>query len=379
VVAHDGVGRARHLSVASNGDVFVALNNSRSSRGGILALRDTNSDGKLDELARFGENGGTGIIRKGDDLWFATDVAVLRYTIPEGQVSPSGAPDTIVKGLPTGGHAAKSLALTSDGKLFVNIGSPSNSCQKEDRAKESPGQDPCAALATRAGIWRFDARKTGQTEKDGERYATGIRNAVAITLAPNGDLYAAQHGRDQLFQNWPEHYNEQQGAQQPSEEFIQVSQGDNFGWPYCYHDNSLNKMVLAPEYGGDGKKVGRCSDVKGPMTAFPGHWAPNGITFYTGSSFPEHYRGGVLIAWHGSWNRAPLPQAGYKVSFIPMENGKPSGPAETFADGFAGQAELTQPGDAAYRPMDVATAPDGSLYIIDSEKGRIWRVVYEGE
>jgi glucose/arabinose dehydrogenase len=132
--------------------------------------------------------------------------------------------------------------------------------------------------------------------------------------------------------------------------------------------------VLAPEYGGDGKKVGECAQKKGPVAVFPAHWAPNALAFYTGSMFPTTYRGGAFIAFHGSWNRAPEPQDGYNVVFQPMADGRASGPYQVFADGFAGPRK--EPGLAAHRPAGVAVGPDGALYISDDQAGTVWRVSY---
>ncbi|HLR31743.1 MAG TPA: hypothetical protein VK074_04600, partial [Fodinibius sp.] len=131
--------------------------------------------------------------------------------------------------------------------------------------------------------------------------------------------------------------------------------------------------------GGDGQEVGRCAEYLDPVAAFPGHWAPNGLLFYKGEHFPERYRGGAFVAFHGSWNRAPLPQQGYKVSFVPFEDGNTAGDYETFADGFAGVEPIPNRGAAEYRPMGLAMGPDGALFISDSQEGRIWRVVYTGK
>src|SRR5205823_8624132 len=207
-------------------------------------------------------------------------------------------------------------------------------CERQAGANDSPGEDPCAESATHAGDWQFDAAKDGQPQAGGTRFATGIRNAVGLAFAPSGELYATQHGRDQLGQNWSKLFTIEQSAEKPSEEFFKLSEGADFGWPYCYHDAELGHLVLAPEYGGDGKQVGRCAQKKEPALAFPGHWAPDGQLFYTGSQFPASYRGGAFIAFHGSWNRAPLPQAGYLVVFVPFKDGKPVGTYQTFADGF---------------------------------------------
>src|SRR5690348_2110286 len=200
VVVADQVSGPRHLVAAPNGDLFVAL---QGKSGGVLALRDTNGDGKADVTERFGAEGGTGIALGKGTLYFGTQSTVYRYAMRAGSLTPLGSPDVIVRDLPTGGHSAKNLALSSDGRtLFVNIGSGSNSCQVNDRSTESPGKDPCPELPTRAGVWRFDANKLDQTEAMGTHFATGIRNAVGLAFAPSGDLYATQHGRDQLGQNW---------------------------------------------------------------------------------------------------------------------------------------------------------------------------------
>ncbi|HEV2752003.1 MAG TPA: PQQ-dependent sugar dehydrogenase [Gemmatimonadales bacterium] len=380
VVVADQVGSPRHIAVASNGDLFVALENRRGGTGGVLALRDTTGDGKADVEAHFGTAGGTGIVLTsgGGGLYFATKSTVLRYPMHAGQLMPIGEPQVIARDLPSdGNHTAKNLALSSDGKtLFVNFGSATNSCQVADRTLESPGRDPCLELAYRSGIWQFDAAKANQTEASGTRYATGIRNAVGLTVASNGQVWATQHGRDQLGQNWPKLFNDTQNAEKPSEELFQVNAGDDFGWPYCYHDLELGHLVLAPEYGGDGKQVGRCAQMKEPAVAFPGHWAPDGLTFYDGSQFPARYRGGAFVAFHGSWNRAPLPQAGYRIVFVPFKDGKPVGGTtyETFADGFW----KDDPSGPKHRPVGVAVGPDGSLYITDDAAGRIWRVMYRG-
>lgn len=367
-----GGGRPRHVAIAPNGDVYVGLEG--RTGGGVLALRDTNRDGKADQQERFGTRPGTGIAIADGWLYHGTAEAILRWRLAPGRLAPPGEPQTIVGGLPTGGHSAKTIAVGRGG-LFVNIGSRSNACQQADRVAGSPGHDPCTELETRAGIWRFDPARPNQTQAGGERFATGIRNAVAITLAPNGQLWAAQHGRDQLHANWPDLYDQRKSAENPAEELLAVNRGDEFGWPYCFYDVDLRRLVLAPEYGGRGGETGRCARKKAPVTAFPGHWAPEAVAFYTGTQFPARYRGGVFVSFHGSWNRAPLPQEGFRVAFVPARDGRPGSAYETFADGFAG----ANPGQgAAHRPMGLAVAPDGALFITDDQGGHIWRVVWRG-
>ena len=382
VVVADSVGSARHIDVAENGDVILAIMNSRGpSRsvvtGGVAVLRDVDGDGKSDEIHRFGANGGNEVLLDGESLYFATDDAILRYPFPYGATEPSGPPDTIVAGLPDdANHRAKSLALGPAGALFVNIGAPSNSCQEQPRAVGIPGFDPCPQRENRAGIWRFDAGRVGQRQEDGRRFATGLRNTVALRTHPSGTLFGVVHGRDQLSALWSDLYTEEESAETPAEEFVMIQDGDDFGWPYCFFDPATDTKVLAPEYGGDGNARGRCSEMKDPLIGFPAHWAPNDLEFYTGTQFPEKYRGGAFIAFHGSWNRAPEPQGGYNVVFAPFQNDSPTGSWETFAEGFPGRD--VSPGGANYRPVGVAMGPDGSLYISDSQVGRIWKVLYIG-
>ncbi len=372
----DSVGPARHLVVAPNGDVFVAIGNAGRSgqRGGVLALRDTNGDGKADQRERFGENGGNGIALRGTQLFFAPDNAVLRYNLPSGQLTATGAPDTLVRELPAvRSHTAKSIALGRGNELYVNIGSPSNVC-----SNGPTGQDPCPELEMRAGIWLFDTAKLNQRQSDGTRFATGLRNIVALMYGADGQLYGAQHGRDNLFQGFPQYFSQKDGAEKPAEIFARIERGDDYGWPYCFYDQDQQKQILAPEYGGDGKQTGRCAEKDVPLVAFPGHWAPNGVLFYSGQQFPAKYRGGLFVAFHGSWNRAPEPQAGYNVTFVPFANGRPSAGYEVFANGFAGQPTIVNPRDAVHRPVGLAQAPDGSLYVTDDVGGRIYRIFYTG-
>jgi glucose/arabinose dehydrogenase len=379
LVAEDLPG-PRHLAVRGDGMIFVAAGGRRDGTpGGIYALADTDGDGRADDRVHFGEEGGNGLVLDGEYLYFAPNDKVVRYRIPAGEGTASGEPDVIVGDLPSDrSHRAKSIALDEDGNLFVNIGSPSNVCQPRDRAQTTGGVDPCPELETRAGVWRFDANRSGQTQADGERYGTGIRNAVALTYRPATEgLYAVVHGRDRLFQLFPEHYNEEDGAEKPAEEFIRIEAGDDFGWPYCYYDPQTRVKVLAPEYGGDGSKTGRCTDAKDPIFGFPGHWAPDGLLFYTGTQFPEQYWGGAFVAFHGSWNRAPRPQAGYNVTFLPLQGDRSAGPFEVFADGFIGAG--SGPQDAQRRPVGLAQGPDGSVYVTDDREGTLWRIIYRRE
>lgn len=381
LVYADSIGHARHMAINTNGDVYVSLSNVKNG-GGIVCLRDDNKDGRADVIKYHGIYDGTGIKIHNGYVYFGADTVVVRYKLKEGELVPDATPEIIARGFtPQNQHATKPFTFDKNGNLYVTVGAPSNACQVQDRTKGSPGIDPCPILELHGGIWRFKADVLNQDQvKDGYRYATGIRNAVAISWNDvENKLFALQHGRDQLGQFYPELYTDEQSAQLPAEEFLSVKDGSDFGWPYCYYDPMQNKKVLAPEYGGDGKKAGKCSNAENPIMAFPAHTAPNDLLFYTGSMFPEKYKNGAFIAFHGSWNRAPLPQEGFYVAFVPFKGSVPSGEWEIFANGFAGIDEVKSPGDAKHRPCGLAQAPDGSLFVSDDSNGRIYRIAYTGK
>ncbi|HSU26870.1 MAG TPA: PQQ-dependent sugar dehydrogenase, partial [Chitinophagaceae bacterium] len=229
-------------------------------------------------------------------------------------------------------------------------------------------------------IWQFRCDKLNQSYTEGVRYATGLRNVVGLDWSTRQNaLYAMQHGRDQLSGLYPGMYNDEQNAELPAEEFFKIKKGEDYGWPYCYYDPFQAKKILAPEYGGDGKKQTRCADKGKPIMAFPAHWAPNALLFYTGDMFPHHFKNGFFIAFHGSWNRAPLRQNGYFVVYVPFTHGKPDGRYEIFANGFMGKEFILGPNQAKYRCCGLAQGPDGALYISDDKVGKIWKIVYTGK
>jgi glucose/arabinose dehydrogenase/mono/diheme cytochrome c family protein len=387
----DNIGHARQMVVAPNGVVYVNTwsgryyqNDTPPAGGFLVALQDTTGSGHADVIKRFGPGvesgnaGGTGIALYRGALYAEANDHISRYQLPEGSITPSGSPEVIVSGLPlTGDHPMHPFKIDARGKLYVDLGSATNSCQVANRMTNSQGIEPCAELETRAGIWVYDADMPGQPFSPAERFVTGLRNGEGIAFDSAGRVLATMHGRDQLRENWPHLYSPEQGANEPAEELVQLELGADYGWPYCYFDLTRQKLVLAPEYGGDGgKTVGRCAGKRAPIASFPAHWAPNDLALYNRTQFPTAYQGGAFIAFHGSWNRAPFPQGGYNVVFQPLADGKASGPYVVFADGFAGAIE--EPGQAAHRPSGLAIGPDGALYISDDRRGRIWRVTYRG-
>ncbi len=377
LVVADDLGIGRHMAVAPNGDVYVALMGA-AEKGGVMGLRDTNGDGKFEVKERISEGSTTGVGIRNGYLYLAHPNSVERFKLTPGQLKPTGAAEVVASDLPgVRQHGDKGLTFDGKGKLYVNVGAPSNACQEKDRQAKSPGQDPCPILEKNGGVWQFDENKLGQKQEDGVKFATGLRQFPALTWGPDA-LYIVMNSRDQLDIMWPGMFTADENATRPAEPMFRVaSAGANFGWPYCFFDYGQKKFLTQPEYGGDGKTSDKCGKFDQPVAAFPAHWAPVDVMFYSGNQFPAKYKGGAFIAFHGSWNRSPQPQDGYNVTFQPFKNGKPSGEKETFAIGFTGTDKLMNPNDAKFRADGVAQAPDGSLYIADSQKGRVWRVLYK--
>lgn len=384
VVVADSIGNARHLAVNKNGDIYVKLTYAKQDSGNV-AIRDMNKDGKADSIVYFGDYkaekgyGPTSMRIYNGYIYFSTQGAVYRQKLTPGKLIPESKIELVLTDNYITEHIGKTLAFDDEGHMYVNFGSISNNCQIDNRIPESPGQYPCDELAEHAGIWRFDADKLDQTQKDGVRYATGLRDGIAMDWNhATNTLFAVEHGRDALHQHWPSLYSEWESAMLPSEEFFEVKEGMNGGWPYYYYDQLQNKKVVAPEYRGVDLKE-EVDIPANPIIGFPGHWAPNDLFFYTGNQFPDHYKNGAFIAFHGSSGRAPYPQSGFFVGFVPFRNGAPSGPWEVFADGFAQKDTIVSSSDAAHRPMGIAMGPDGSLYISDIVTGKIWRIMFRGD
>lgn len=379
VVATD-LGAARNLVVAPSGDVYVSIRSGARAPGQppqpgfLMALRDTNGDGTFEQKERFHTAGATGLVLRNGYLYFATTLSVERYKLTPGQLVPTGPAEVIVGGFPEQrGHQDKDLAFDDQGNLYVTIGLPSNACAQPDRQPGAKGVDPCPQLEHGGGVWKFKADTAGQTYSAGQRYATGLRQGLALAWH-DGRLYLAMNSRDSLDTLYPALFTPDDNQNRPLEPLLQVNEGSVFGWPYCFYDGKAKAMILAPEYGGDGTAVGRCAQYEAPVATFPAHSAPVDLQFFTSRALPAKYRGGAFVVMHGSWNRAPAPMHGYNILYQPFANGKPSGPYEMFADGFAGPAPIMSPSDAVSRANGIALGPDGSLYITESVKGKTWRV-----
>lgn len=396
LVVVDSIGKARHLAVNDNGDIYVKLTYNRAMKGsgGTVGLRDLNKDGRADSIVYFGDYkdiGGSAVGMTIHDgyLYTSTVNQVLKNKLTPGKLVPESETEVVLTDLDSNvarnWHTTKPVAFDRKGYMYVPFGTPSDAGQ--DIKKYGPigipggkGLDPSPELESHGGIWRFDASKTNQTQKDGYKFATGIRSVVGMVWSPLDDnLYAVMNGIDNFRTIFPDLYTAWQAAVLPSEPLLKVTEGSDFGWPYAYYDHMLEKNVLQPGYGGDGKIVGRASKFDVPVIGFPGHWAPMDVMFYQGNQFPERYKQGAFVAFHGSTDRSPYPQAGYIVCFVPFKNGAPTGEWEVFADGFTGVDTVVNTSDAVYRPMGLATGPDGSLYISESNKGKIWRIMYKGD
>ena len=378
-------GYARHMAVRDDGTLYLALTvrMGAGSTMGIVAMQDTDRDGVADVTEHFAVNiPGTELQFHDGDLYLGSKTAVYRFNFEGDELVPTGEPEIVADGFPDQRlHEAKTFAIDDEHNIYINVGAPSNACMEEFRTRGSSGQLPCPHLDIQAGVWRFDADGSGQNQiDDGERFATGIRNAVAIEWSEEHEqVYFLTHGRDALFSLYPDYFTAYDSAELPSEEMHVLVEGGNYGWPYSYYDHVQGKRLLGPEYGGDGKQESEAGLYAEPVATFPGHWAPNDLMFYVGEQFPARFRDGAFIVFHGSWNRAPLPQAGYNIVFVPFDGSTPGPDFEVFADGFEGVDLLENPGDAVHRPTGIAEGMDGEIYISSTVSGRVWQIRYVGE
>jgi glucose/arabinose dehydrogenase len=277
------------------------------------------------------------------------------------------------------------IALDAKGNLFVALDGSANLCTAQ--TQPPPGQPlpttppvglkPCPDLGARAGVWKFNGSTVGQKfPSDGEQWATGIRDIGSLDWSPaDGHVYGIMHGRDNTHRFWPDLVSTDED-EHIADEMHRITKSTDFGWPYTYFDGVRNIRLVSPEYGGDGRTSPATGTYSTPVLTFQSRRpAPVDLMFYTGKSFPRSYRNGAFIVLHGTGNKS-----GYNVVFVPFDKNGKAGAPTVFADGFAGfdPAAPTR-GTAKYRPIAVAQGPDGSLYVADSQKGRVWRIVYQGD
>ena len=373
-IVADSLGHLRHLAINTNGDVYASLSSLKDGKG-ILMLSDTNKDGSLDKKTSFADYPGTGIAIKNGYLYSASNTGVFRYKLNDkGEVIDPVKPEEIVHGLVDRNRDnSKSIAIDDQNNLYVTVGSYSDACREEGSGKGIAG---CPLLDSVGGIWQFKADKLHQSYGDAVHYVRGIKNAVGIAWNTNThSLFATQHGRGQFDDKFPQYYTSKQSGELPAETLYELHQGSDAGWPFVYYDPFQKKLILAPEYGGDGKKTAD-KKYQEPVVAFPAHLAPDDLLFYTGNMFPEKYKNGAFIAFHA---QSPELKQGYFVAFVPFKDGKPSGDWEIFADNFAGEDLRNPTGPAEHRPTGLAQGPDGALYVSDDMKGDIFRIAYNNE
>jgi glucose/arabinose dehydrogenase len=376
----DRIGPTRHLAVADNGDVYVAIPDQDDDPGGVVAMRDTSGDGRMDEIIRFGERGGSGIAIRDGDLYFSEYRRILRIALHEKHLGPSGDVEVIASGFPEGSrHLARPFAFAPGGRLHVSAGAPADGCAQRS-SPAPPGQAPCTQPDYGGGIWQFDMEVTGQQQSEALRYATGIGHVAAMAWHPvDKQLYALQHAREAT-EYWPGLHESGAVPGLPSTELLRVTEGVDFGWPYCHHDLYRNKRMLAPEFGGDGQSTGECNErYPAPELAFPNRYIPKDLLFYSGEQFPEDYRHGAFIAFHHPGDSSAGRRGRDAVVFVPFdEDGRvnANGDWRTFAEGFPSDGHTHSPDGTEYRSSGLAQGRDGSLYVSNSRRGTIWRIVH---
>jgi glucose/arabinose dehydrogenase len=380
----EGLPTPRHAAVAPNGDVYVTLRSGQAKfratdePGGVAALRDTDGDGVADEQEIFGTPDiDTGLAIRDGYLYYSSMTTI--YASPLGSGLVPGPAEVVVADLPQSaeGHRTKAITFDTSGNLYTQVGSPSNSCQGEG-GRGAPGLMPCTQLEAHGGVFRFSATARDQAHAEvAERISTGHRNVVALEWNDAaGALYLLMHGRDGMSQQFPDDFSPAEDIELPAEEFHRLEPGDDLGWPYTYYDPIRGERMVMPEYGGDGETPAEPGRYKDPLIGFPGHWAPDDLIFYTATQFPERYRNGAFIAFHGPVAPRREEPGGYNVVFVPMDAaGEITGDWEIFADDF--EVPISE-GTPIGRPAGLALGPDGSLYIVDDSGGRIWKISYTG-
>jgi len=340
---------ARWMAVAPNGDVFLAQSRfasvgpgDRDDTGRISVLRDADGDGVAEIIETYAEDMARphGLAFHDGALYVGERRGIWRIPYADGDLRAEGRemitqPDPFVGGSREG-HWTRNLAISPSGEIFVAVGSADNVAIEPE---------------PRATISRVNADGTLTT------FASGLRNAVGIAFYPGTDeLYTTVNERDGYGDGLVPDY------------LTRVEEGGFYGWPYSYIGANPD-----PQVGAQRPDLVEAAIV--PDVLFAPHSAALGLAFYDAEDFPEHYRGGAFVAFHGSWNSS-VP-TGYKVVYVPFENGRPVGNYENFALGFRfGGVENAE---IIGRPVGIVVANDGSLLIADDVGNAIWRVSYSGD
>jgi glucose/arabinose dehydrogenase len=325
------VPNARQMALGPPGVVFVGS----LSKGNVYAVVDRDGDHRADEVhvLASGLTMPSGVAYRDGALYVAAVSRILRWRDVARDLAHPPSPEVVTDAFPSDSHHGwKFIAFGPDGRLYVPVGAPCNVC---------PPPGPLHATITRLDVGG------GQPEV----IARGVRNSVGFDFQPGtGQLWFTENGRDRL------------GEDVPPDELNRLSRmGEHFGFPFCHGEG-----IPDPELN-EGKD---CAQFTPPARALGPHVAAIGMRFYTGTMFPEPYRGGVFIAEHGSWNRkTPI---GYRVTFVRIEGGRATS-YEPFAQGWLKGTT------ASGRPADVLVMPDGALLVADDKAGRIYRISYQAQ
>jgi glucose/arabinose dehydrogenase len=328
----DKVETARSMAVSGSGVVYVG---SRKA-GKVYALVDADKDGVAEKVVTVAEGlqHPIGVTLLNGALYVAEISRIIRFDNIDATYAAKPAYKVVKDDLPKETwHGEKFIKAGPDGKIYVPIGAPCNTCNKEDQPYSK--------------LWRMNADGSNF-----EEYARGIRNTVGFAWHPQTrELWFTDNGPDMMGDNTPS-----------CELNVAPKAGLHFGFPYCH-----GGVLPDPEFG----KLQACEQFVAPVAKLGPHVAPLGLAFYSGTQFPQQYRNNLFIAEHGSWNRDN--KIGYKVSLVTLYNSKVVS-TTTFIDGF-----LRDGDDVVGRPVDIAVLADGSMLVSDDHGGRIYRVTYTGK
>jgi glucose/arabinose dehydrogenase len=348
-----GIDNPRAIRFAPNGDLFIA----NSGDNEVLVLRPGAGAKPQVFAGGLDQPYGIGFYPPGPNpkwIYIANGGSIVRFPYKPGDLKAEGKPEVIVDKLPTGGHWTRDLAFSPDGKtMYVAVGSSSNVAEGMSKApegglsawaKDQPLGAAWGGETGRANVLSFDPQGENRAI-----FATGIRNCAGLAIDPSsGAPWCAVNERDALGDNVPFDYA------------THVEEGAFYGWPWYYIGNHE-----------DPRHAGARPDLAGkatiPDVLFQAHSAPLNIAFYQSDAFGPDYKGSAFVTLHGSWNRGT--RTGYKVVRLIFKDGKPTGEYEDFMTGFVLSNE-----NVWGRPVGVAVAPDGSLYVSDDGSGSIWRV-----
>lgn len=329
----DSIDGARSMAMGDDGTLFVGTRNENR----VYAIQDRDNDFRADNIIILDTalQMPNGVAYKDGSLYVAEVGRLLRYDNIESQLNNPPKPTVVYDDYPTEFHHGwKYIAFGPDDKLYVPVGAPCNIC------------DSTASDKRFSTITRMDADGSNR-----EVYAQGVRNTVGFTWHPDTkEMWFTDNGRDMLGDDIP-----------PCELNRVTEAGQHFGFPYCH-----GGVVKDPEFGDQRP----CSDFVAPVVAFGAHVAPLGVKFYTGTMFPEKYKGMALVAQHGSWNRTK--KVGYSILQLQLEGNKTVS-NETFIDGWLDEESQERFG----RPVDILQLKDGSLLISDDFGDAIYRVSYD--